>query len=76
MLAHAKVVIGAPHDDVAHLAIVIEMLCRREVASHPTDVGKDAISAFLLEGAYRFRKFFQILHGSLPSKIRTDFWIF
>ena len=30
MLAHAKVVVGTPHRDVAHFAIVVEMLRRRE----------------------------------------------
>ncbi len=57
VLAHAEVVVRAPDDDVAHIAIVMEMLRRWEAAAHAPNIRKDAIATFLLERAQRLSEF-------------------
>jgi hypothetical protein len=57
MLAHAQVIVGTPHRDVAHSTIVVEMLRRREAPPDAPNISKDAVAAFLLEGAQRLFKF-------------------
>ncbi len=62
VLPHAEIVVGTPHDDVA-LALGC-MECRaRERTAMADDVGKDAVTSFVLYGAQRFGQLLLVVDG-------------
>ena len=61
MLAHAEIVVGAPHDDVARPLWGVPD-CARETAGEPLEVGKHPVAALVPEPGQGPREIRIIVH--------------
>src|SRR5512132_1016252 len=73
MLAHAEIVVGAPHDHVARSLRGVPDRARK-AAGKPFEIGKDTVAAFVPEPGKGVCKIRVVIHGSLYPSAGGPFW--
>src|SRR5690606_29721394 len=66
VLAHAQVVVGAPHDDRALAVVTGEAAGVRIRAAIAQDIDEDSITALLMQAINRLLKEFLVVHSLTP----------
>ena len=66
MLAHAKIVIAAPHGDRCLGSVGLAPDCMREMAAPPLDINESAVTPFLVQAVDRVVQQGRIVHRQSP----------